>query len=156
MPTFTLSAPKRLRKEDNISTQETNLQEPIIESCEEITTEINECTSSLSIPHSISSTPTETISTCETLTQAESTLSTTIDISDDTVQKLAEKIGCILLEQKEKKCNTEDKNFQDMLSTLTDNGTELICMPCMKYSHSNKVPEKLKKLSVGNFELLAD
>ena len=77
--------------------------------------------------------------------------STNLDLSEDSIRILAERIGAILLEKKEMKGKAEESNFQNLLSLLTDNDKEYICMPCAQYSHSNKVPEKLKKMSFGNF-----
>ena len=77
--------------------------------------------------------------------------STNFDLSEDSIHMLAERIGAILLEKKEMKGKAEESNFQKLLSLLTDNDKEYICMPCAQYSHSNKVPEKFKKMSVGNF-----
>ena len=75
----------------------------------------------------------------------------TMRISEKDANRRAEKVAALVLEKKENKATAEDNNSRKLLSQLTGNGSEYMCMSCVKYAHCSKVPQKLTKMSVGKF-----
>ena len=54
----------------------------------------------------------------------------------------------MIIEKKEEKCQVEVSN---LLTPFRLRLTEFMCMPCVKYAHTNNVPHKLRKYAVGNY-----
>ena len=73
-------------------------------------------------------------------------------LSEEDCTKIAGKIADRLAERKKLRVEAEEETeFKSKLKTLNETDTQYICMTCLHYSHSEKVPKSLKVYKVGTF-----
>ena len=72
-------------------------------------------------------------------------------LSEKGLDDLAEKLASMLVEKKTNRDTEDEKKFRQLLNELKETDDEYICLSCIKYSHSEKVPKPLRVHARGTY-----